>query len=196
MAVRRLNPEQKARYEALQKKLTEFDSLKPPPLPTVLAAADVGPLAPSTRRLAGGNYLRPKEEVRPAFPKVLDPVPPDIRPPAAHPASTGRRAALANWLCRPDHPLTARVIVNRIWQQYFGRGIVATPNDFGAMGGAPTHPELLDYLAADLAANGWRLKALHRKIVTSAAYRQDSRPGPGGAMPSRSGTCCSRFPGS
>jgi hypothetical protein len=175
MAVRRLKPEQKTQYEALQKKLAEFDALKPGTLPTVLAATDAGPVAPATRRLAGGNYLRPKEEVRPAFPEVLDPAPPVIRPLPAHPASTGRRAALANWLCRPDHPLTARVIVNRMWQQYFGRGIVATPNDFGAMGGAPTHPELLDHLASELVANGWRLKALHRKIVTSATYRQDSR---------------------
>ena len=90
-------------------------------------------------------------------------------------ASTGRRLALARWLTRPDNPLTARVIVNRLWQQHFGRGIVATPSDFGVRGEPPTHPELLDWLATELVANGWSLKAIHRLMVTSAAYRQASR---------------------
>jgi hypothetical protein len=83
---------------------------------------------------------------------------------------------LADWLCRPDHPLTSRVIVNRLWQHHLGAGIVATPNDFGAMGEKPTHPELLDYLATELVRCGWKLKAIHRLIVTSATYRQSSRP--------------------
>jgi hypothetical protein len=88
--------------------------------------------------------------------------------------TTGRRLALARWLTRADHPLTARVIVNRLWQHHFGRGIVATPSDFGVRGEAPTHPELLDWLATELVAQGWRLKPLHRLMVTSAAYRQAS----------------------
>jgi hypothetical protein len=88
-----------------------------------------------------------------------------------------RRAALAEWLCRPDHPLTSRVVVNRLWQHHLGVGIVATPNDFGAMGDKPTHPELLDYLATELIHQGWKLKALHRLIVTSATYQQASTPG-------------------
>ncbi len=87
-----------------------------------------------------------------------------------------RRADLARWLCRPDHPLTSRVVVNRLWQHHLGVGIVATPNDFGAMGEKPTHPELLDYLATELVRQGWRLKPLHRLIVTSATYRQASSP--------------------
>lgn len=86
------------------------------------------------------------------------------------------RADLARWLTRPDHPLTSRVIVNRLWQGYFGRGLVATPNDFGRLGEPPTVPALLDWLAAECVEGGWKLKPIHRLIVTSAAYRL----GPGG----------------
>jgi hypothetical protein len=84
------------------------------------------------------------------------------------------RTQLAEWLTRPDHPLTARVIANRVWQQHFGSGIVKTANDFGLHGEAPSHPELLDWLAASLVENHWRLKPLHRTLVLSAAYRQAS----------------------
>ncbi len=88
------------------------------------------------------------------------------------------RRDLAKWLTSPDNPLTARVIVNRLWQQHFGRGLVATPNDFGTRGDRPTHPELLDYLARELVEHGWSLKHLHRLMVTPAAYRQASGPQP------------------
>jgi hypothetical protein len=88
---------------------------------------------------------------------------------------SGRRGALSRWLTRPDNPLTARVIVNRLWQHHFGRGIVATPSDFGVRGEPPSHPELLDWLASELIAGGWRLKPIHRLMVTSSAYRQSSR---------------------
>jgi hypothetical protein len=85
-----------------------------------------------------------------------------------------RRAAFARWLTRPDHPLTARVMVNRLWQQHFGRGLVSTPGDFGRTGSPPSNPQLLDWLATELPACGWSLKAMHRLIVTSLAYRQAS----------------------
>ena len=84
------------------------------------------------------------------------------------------RLELARAVASPDNPLTARVIVNRLWQQHFGRGLVATPSNFGAMGERPTHPELLDYLARRLVTSGWSLKALHREILLSATYRQTS----------------------
>ncbi|MCI0534019.1 MAG: DUF1549 and DUF1553 domain-containing protein, partial [Verrucomicrobiales bacterium] len=84
------------------------------------------------------------------------------------------RTALAKWLTDPQHPLTARVMVNRIWQYHFGQGIVKTPNDFGANGDRPSHPELLDYLASAFVANGWRLKPLHRMILLSSVYQQAS----------------------
>jgi len=93
----------------------------------------------------------------------------------------GRRTSLAKWLTRPDHPLTARVMVNRIWQGHFGRGIVATPGDFGRQGDRPSHPELLDWLAAEFTADGWSVKSLHRKIMLSDAYQRSSGPHPANA---------------
>src|SRR5262249_20402793 len=97
-----------------------------------------------------------------------------IPPPKPGAATSGRRTALARWLTRPDHPLTARVFVNRVWQHYFGEGIVATADNFGHLGARPTHSELLDWLATQFVQGGWRMKALHRLIVTSAVYRQAS----------------------
>jgi len=113
-----------------------------------------------------GDFLHPGAAVSPAVPAAL----PDWTPRSARPD----RLDFANWLVTPDHPLTARVTVNRIWQAYFGQGLVATENDFGQQGDRPTHPELLDWLANEWVAGGWSLKALHRTIVTSATYRQAS----------------------
>jgi uncharacterized protein DUF1553/uncharacterized protein DUF1549/cytochrome c len=125
---------------------------------------------PATHRLERGNPMEPREPVAPgALARV--PVPFRLADPESEPA---RRLALADWIASPDNPLTARVIVNRVWQQHFGKGLVETPSDFGAMGGKPSHPELLDRLALDLIAGGWRLKALHRRILLSATYRQAS----------------------
>src|SRR6185503_15486699 len=84
--------------------------------------------------------------------------------------STGRRLALAQWIASPENPLTARVAVNHIWLRHFGRGIVATPENFGRTGARPSHPELLDWLAAEFMARGWSMKAIHRLILTSRAY--------------------------
>ena len=159
----------KERLLDLQKRLDKFHSLKPPALPMALAAADAGPIAPPL--CIPGKKSQP---VEPGFPAVLDPTAPDIRPPAGVPQSTGRRAALATWLTQPDNPLTARIIVNRIWQQHFGRGLAENASDFGRESGLPSHPELLDWLAARFVHDGWSLKKLHRLILTSATYRQDS----------------------
>src|SRR5207247_4718620 len=93
-------------------------------------------------------------------------------------AATSRRTALADWLATPANPLTARVLVNRLWQHHFGRGLVATPSDFGTRGARPTHPELLDWLAGEFVAQGWSLKAMHRLILRSAAYQQSSEASP------------------
>jgi hypothetical protein len=90
------------------------------------------------------------------------------------PGSTGRRTALAKWMASKDNPLTARVIVNRVWQYHFGRGISETTNDLGHLGSPPSHPQLLDWLASELIDSGWSLKHLHRLIVTSSTYRQAS----------------------
>lgn len=122
-----------------------------------------------------GDFTRPGEEVKPGVPRVLPAL--EVQNPT--------RLDLAKWLIDPENPLTARVTVNRIWQQYFGRGIVETENDFGTQGIPPTHPELLDYLATELIENEWSLKHIHRLIVTSATYRQSSvvRPGLDSADP-------------
>src|SRR5205823_10573739 len=93
-------------------------------------------------------------------------------------ATSGRRLAFARWLTGGSNPLVARVLVNRVWLHHFGRGLVGTPSDFGVMGERPTHPELLDWLASDFVEHGWRLKRLHKLIMTSTAYRQSSRHNP------------------
>ena len=170
-----IKDDEKRRYDELQKQLTAFDHLKPAPLPTAMAVTDGAAQAPPTFRLLLGNYRKPQEEVRPGFPACLgDSEPAIVTPPTGSPSS-GRRAALAEWLCRADHPLTSRVMVNRIWQHHFGRGIVGTPNDFGAMGEPATHPELLDWLAVEFIDRGWSVKAMHRMMLSSAAYRQSSQ---------------------
>ncbi|HEV3003272.1 MAG TPA: DUF1549 and DUF1553 domain-containing protein, partial [Pirellulales bacterium] len=176
--VAKLSAEDKQHYEELQTKLKEFDQLRPQPLPTVMAAGDVGRTAPVTWLLDGGDWHKPAEEVTPGFPGFLGEGSADVGSSTSGTDTTGRRAALARWLTRADHPLTSRVIVNRLWQQHFGVGIVATPNDFGAQGELPTHPELLDWLAVELAENGWSLKHVHRLMVTSATYRQSSHVDP------------------
>jgi uncharacterized protein DUF1553 len=123
--------------------------------------------------LSAGAYNRPSEQVEPGFMTILSSGSPAIAPPAGG-HSTGRRTALAKWLTSPENPLTARVMVNRLWHYHFGRGIVPTPSDFGIMGERRTHPELLDWLAAEFIRSGWSLKHMHRLIMTSSTYRQSS----------------------
>jgi mono/diheme cytochrome c family protein len=125
-----------------------------------------------THLFVKGDFTRLGDEVQPGVPAILHPL-------KTSPATTKpTRLDLARWITDGDNPLTARVVVNRIWQQYFGRGIVETENDFGSQGIAPTHPELLDFLATELIANKWSLKHIHRLIVTSATYRQSSNARP------------------
>ncbi|MEY2600383.1 MAG: hypothetical protein RLZZ142_2642 [Verrucomicrobiota bacterium] len=121
------------------------------------------------RVLNRGNPEQPKEEVTPAVPASFG----KYELPATA-KEADRRIALADWITRPDHPLTARVMVNRIWQWHFGTGIVDTPSDFGVMGTQPSHPELLDWLAQEFVRGGWSMKQLHRRIVLSATYRQSA----------------------
>jgi hypothetical protein len=130
----------------------------------------LGPVSPPT--LVPGS--RKNEPIEPGFLSLLDPGPARILSAPAARQSTGRRLALARWLSRPDNPLSTRVIVNRVWQYHFGRGLTGTSSDFGRMGEPPSHPELLDWLATELVARGWHLKPLHRMMVTSSAYRQTS----------------------
>ena len=134
------------------------------------------PARRDTRIFRRGDWQRPTEPVTADVPAVLNPFPPD---------APRNRLGLAAWLTHPDNPLTARVTVNRVWQQYFGTGLVSTPEDFGVRSDPPSHPELLDWLAAEFqsptagVAPPWSLRHLHRLIVTSATYRQSSRVTPG-----------------
>ncbi|MBI4326004.1 MAG: PSD1 domain-containing protein [Chloroflexi bacterium] len=119
--------------------------------------------------LKRGEYDKKGAPVTRGVPAVLPPLPK---------SPTTNRLDLARWLTDPKHPLTARVTVNRFWQQFFGTGIVKTANDFGSQGEWPSHPELLDWLATEFVASGWNIKQMHRLLVTSAAYRQSSRATP------------------
>ena len=133
---------------------------------------------PTIRLLQRGSVESPGPKVTPGFLTVLCGFEEDCTSkPSVNRAgkTSGYRLALAEWLTRPDHPLTARVIVNRIWQHHFGTGIVATPANFGSMGAPPSHPELLDWLAVDFMTHGWTAKRLHKMIMTSSVYRQSSR---------------------
>ncbi len=160
--------EDKKRYQALLEELKKFDDIKPKPLPAAFIATDATPKGPP-------NVLKTRKveaDIAPGFLTLIEPNEPVI-PPLAN--STGRRTALANWIARPDNQLSTRVIVNRVWGYHFGRGLVATPNDFGKLGELPSHPELLDWLARRFVAGGWSLKKLHRDIMLSATYRQTAR---------------------
>jgi hypothetical protein len=165
----------KKEWDELSKELAKFDDLKPRPLTAVMALTDVGPTAPATHLLHRGDYKKPLAEVKPGYLEIFDPEPAELPPPKPGAKTTGRRSVLAQWLTKPDHPLTSRVMVNRVWQHHFGRGIVGTPSDFGDMGQQPTHPELLDWLATEFVKRGWSIKAMHRLMVTSATYRQSSK---------------------
>ncbi|MEO6742119.1 MAG: DUF1549 domain-containing protein [Chthoniobacteraceae bacterium] len=157
----------KSHRNALLAELNKFRAEKPDPLPRAPIATDVGP--------AASPLLIPKKkalgDIAPGFLSVLDEAPAKIDPLAA---STGRRSALARWLTQPENPLTARVIVNRIWQYHFGHGLAVNASDFGTLGEKPSHPELLDWLARDFIESGWSIKKLHRLIVTSATYTQSA----------------------
>lgn len=161
----------KTRFEELQKQIAGVDARRRNPAVTMGATDQTDP--PVTHVFYQGDFHTPKEEVVPGFVSVILPGPAKIESP--RPETTGRRLALANWIASPDNPWTARVLVNRIWQQHFGTGLVATPNDFGYSGAKPTHPELLDWLAMEFVQQGWSVKQLHRLIMTSATYRQQSR---------------------
>jgi hypothetical protein len=173
---KKLPEAERARYEAVEAELAVLKAAGslPPPAPTALSVADVGPTPPPTT-IPGKPALG---EIEPRVPTVLggqDLKPDPLRDDGGAPLSTGRRAALASWLASPDNPLTARVFVNRLWQWHFGKGLVGTASDFGVLGEQATHPELLDWLAAEFVENGWSVKHLHRLVVTSAAYRRSSR---------------------
>jgi mono/diheme cytochrome c family protein len=186
----RLSPNERTEAEALQATLGDLDkrlaSLKQP------RKAYIGDFRqpPPTRRLFRGDPMAPREAVSPgsltAFGGTWE-LPADA-------PERERRRALADWVASPGNPLTARVIVNRLWHHHFGTGIVDTPSDLGVNGGRPSHPELLDWLASELVESGWRLKPLHKRMVTSRAYRQASVVRPDGLVADSAARLLWRYP--
>ena len=158
---------ERIRYDELKVELAKFDGLKPAPLIRAFISTDTGG-TPAEVTIPGEL----DEVIEPQFLALLGAELPKI---ARRERTTGRRSALAEWIVREDNPLTARVMVNRIWQHHFGTGLAASPNDFGMLGETPSHPELLDWLAGKFVKGGWLMKPMHRLMMTSQAYRQTAR---------------------
>ena len=184
--INRLSMEdQKRANEAVSERVrieAEIKELRTPPM---LYAGVFTTSPPATHRFLRGDPMQPREKVEPgglrailvafdAAAAALERTEGTPTVPTSLTEDQRRRLALARWIVAPANPLTPRVVVNRLWQHHFGEGIVATPSDFGAAGARPTHPELLDWLAAELLEHGWNLRHIHRLIVTSATYRQAS----------------------
>jgi len=155
--------------EAANKKIAELRGSMPKPTTTLVMQERAPEHARVTKIHRRGEFLKETDPVEPGVPAVLHPLPP---------GAPKDRLTLARWLVSGDNPLVGRVVMNQVWQAYFGRGIVSTAEDFGVQGAKPTHPELLDWLAVEFPARGWSLKAMHRAIVTSATYRQSSKATP------------------
>ena len=168
---RRLKPEQRTIYDKTFENLASL-AKELPIQEAYMGVSEKYAKPPATFRLAQGDVRKPKEEVQPGFPLWVEKKVPRI---TALSNSSGRRTALAKWLTQPDHPLTSRVIVNRIWQGYFGAGLVANSSDFGKASEPYHQPEILDWLASDLVRNQYSLKSIHRLIVNSSPYKLASK---------------------
>ena len=186
---KKLKDEKLARWKELKEQLAKFDADKPAPLPEAMMVSDVSHIPPPVT-IPG---KRDAEEILPGILSVLDEGPLNYQTPATTSHSTGRRSALAQWLGSVENPLTPRVMVNRLWQYHFGRGLVESSSDFGRLGQPPSHPELLDHLAAEFVRGGWEMKRMHRRIVASAAYRQASVQSPKSKVQSQDDTPQSEF---
>ncbi|HET6881913.1 MAG TPA: DUF1549 and DUF1553 domain-containing protein [Pirellulales bacterium] len=165
----KFDPISQADFYRLRAIFESAELFKTPPIGRVVHESGAVPVS---HLMVRGDFRRPGPVVEPGFPRVAN-VQGDT--PLAGKAGE-RRAALARWLTSGEQPLTPRVLANWIWQHHFGEGLSRTPGDFGVMGEAPSHPELLDWLATELVAQGWSLKRMHRLLVTSTAYRRSSRP--------------------
>ncbi|MFM8571816.1 MAG: DUF1553 domain-containing protein [Pirellula sp.] len=184
-----LGPADKARFKALREQKKELETERKKLIEGRSVWLGTFSAPPTTHRLSRGDPLMKREVVGPALVGSLGgPELPDNSP------EQDRRLALAKWITDPANPLTARVIVNRLWQYTFGTGIVDTPSDFGANGTPPIHPELLDWLAGRLIDQGWSLKQLHREMLTSRAFRQSSKPNPQGLELDSEARLLWRFP--
>jgi len=172
-----ITKEQAEQYRRSFERRRELKRSPPKPLAQVLCVTEIGADPRATHVLVRGNANVKGDAVSPGFPEVLGVADPKIPPPPTGAKTCGHRTVLADWIACPDNPLTARVMANRLWQYHFGRGIVETPNDFGLKGAPPTHPLLLDWLAAELIDGGWKLKRFHRMLILSSTYQMSSIPG-------------------
>ncbi|MEK6236561.1 MAG: DUF1549 and DUF1553 domain-containing protein, partial [Planctomycetales bacterium] len=161
-------------YLALKKDERLISRTTLPPIDKALAAQEKGDRAPETFVLGRGSAHAKGEKVEPGFPQVISQGNP-VLPEKGRNGSSLRRLVLAEWIASPKNPMTAWVMANRIWQFHFGRGIVRTSSDFGYQGAAPTHPELLDWLASEFVNRGWSMKSLHRLIMNSNAYQMSTK---------------------
>lgn len=166
-------------YEKLRRDRSRVRRERPPALDQALVVTEKGAKPSDCYVLLRGNPHSQGEKVEPGFPSVMTDVEPAI--PTPHASTSGRRTVLADWIADPANPLTARVMVNRIWQYHFGRGIVRSASNFGFQGTPPTHPELLDWLAAEFVSHGWSVKHIHRLILTSNTYRMSGQFNPSAA---------------
>jgi hypothetical protein len=171
------DPEANKKVQAKQGEAATLRATKPPE-DFVPALTELAGKTPETFLFNRGDHDQPKQKVEPGELEILQAAAAnaglDFSKKEPRLASSGRRLAYARWLTSGRHPLTARVLVNRFWLHHFGRGLVNSPTDFGQQGERPTHPELLDWLASEFMANGWKLKPLHRLIMTSTVYRQSA----------------------
>jgi hypothetical protein len=167
-----LPPADREARQVLMKEVERLNRTRPKPPAAVMAITNMEGKPPQGFLLKRGDYRQKGEAVSPGFPAVLSPAA-GMTTPVNEPG-TGR-LRLAQWLTDPNHPLTARVAANRIWQYHFGKGLVGTASDFGVNGERPSHSELLDWLATELMARRWSVKSIHRLIMTSSTYRQSSR---------------------
>lgn len=179
-------------YQRIRREWTQLRDHPPQSAAQALCVKEHGPEALPTHVLLRGSPAAEGDVVEPQFPSVLSPPRPEIVPPHSQ-QSTGRRLALARWITSPENPLTARVMINRIWQWHFDRGIVRSSNNFGLQGDAPTHPELLDWLAAEFIQQGWSIKAMHRLILLSNTYQMSSALNPAAMQQDPQNTLLWRF---
>lgn len=172
-----LTPEQWTRYQNLKQELeiVEEEASKLPPRQNVMGLAVCDPRPDQTFVLFRGNPHSPADPVVPRFPSIFNENVPEIPESEPDARSAGRRRVLADWIASPDNRLTARVMANRIWQFHFGRGIVRSSNNFGQLGVPPTHPELLDWLGHQFIDDDWKLKSMHRLIMSSRVYQMSSQ---------------------
>jgi hypothetical protein len=180
---------EKKRHSAVTAALAKLkNDSQLPPIPLARVMFEKSARAKPSHVMIRGDFRRPGPEVSPAYPRIVNAAKVEVIGPSSGAPTTGRRSQFAQWLTRPDHPLTTRVMANRLWQLHFGKGLVGTASDFGTIGDPPTHPELLDWLACELAESrvesrgsraeattrAWSLKRMHKLMLTSATYQQRS----------------------